>query len=883
MKVARWRFLLGANRYARHSGILVQFEPGALAGFLLEWRPDPASAAERLGRLQSLVPELGASAHVSPAWLVNVRWPALQLLVATCDALLRNFCIRPTPGHPVRTGPSRIQVFVPCDDPQLGVRAAALALDCIASLQPAPGDPWVRDVADLRRAHAEFRAAARRSGLNPNAMLIARAAVRRDIPFYRIDGSSRLVQLGQGIHRRWIDGAVVQGSGEVGDLISRDKVQAASLLESVGLPTTRPRAVQTLAQALEAADALGYPVVLKPRFGGRGIAVSTGLRSAAEVEWAFARATQRHPLALIERHVAGFDHRLLVIDGRFVAAARRSAPHVTGDGRSCVRELIEALNLARRSGECDDLPAEGIEVEIDDEVVRMVARAGLRLDDVPSAGQTLTLRGNSNVSTGGNSVDITAQVHADNRVLAERAARLLALRVAGIDYQTTDIGRSWRELPGAILEVNSGPGLSVHLSGSDETDGPARAVALMFPPPGNGRIPLAGITGSVGKTTTSRMLAAILGAAGHVVALATTQGAWIGDASVRTGDSAAGTAGVRLLRDPSVTAGVFEMARGALIAEGTGVDRVDVAAVLNVLDNHVGLDGVPDRAGMARVKRRVAESARDRVVLNADDPLCLAMREGLTARVCLVSQHADCPEGLRHLADGGVFAHPELREGTAWLVLREGTRTIGEMPAASIPATWGGAFRPAIANALFAMTLAHAMLVDFAAIRRALEAFDSGLASNPGRMNFVSGLPHALLLTWADGPEALAELASFIRVGGFPDRRTLVFGAVGLPSDDFIVESGRAVAGAFTRYVCCDMEEDRHARAPGEVAHLLARGLRDAGVPDSAIVVEPASRQAWRRGLLEARAGELLVIESYRHVRVMDDVQALIARRHSRA
>lgn len=403
----------------------------------------------------------------------------------------------------------------------------------------------------------------------------------------------------------------------------------------------------------------------------------------------------------------------------------------------------------------------------------------------------------------------------------------------------------------------------------------ARIADRLLPAAGGGRVPVAGITGSLGKTTTCRMLACILGAAGHQVALATTQGIYVGSKPLRLGDLAWGGNGAVLMQDPSVTAGVFEMARGGLIKRGLGLAGVDVGAVLNVHDNHLGLDGVHSRQALAQVKRLVVRHARKMAVLNGDDPLCLEMTKGLQVPVCLVSEHPGRPELLRHLAGGGHAVLLESHQGLEHIVLRIGAAVLGRVAVAALPCSWNGAYRPAVANAMFALAVAHGMGVDFELGARALAAFESSYESNPGRMNFIAGLPFRLLLTWADGPQAYAGLARFVLNGDMPNDRTLMFCAVGNRQNEFITASARAVAGAFTRYVCTEMDEDLRGRPGGEVAALLAQGLRQAGVPEQAIVVEPSSDAACRRALAVTPAGALLVLATYRSDMAMAAVRSI--------
>lgn len=388
------------------------------------------------------------------------------------------------------------------------------------------------------------------------------------------------------------------------------------------------------------------------------------------------------------------------------------------------------------------------------------------------------------------------------------------------------------------------------------------------------RIPTVAVTGSVGKTTTCRMVAHILARAGLRVGLATSQGLYVGTEVIRAGDLAGGLSAGRLLADPRVRAGVFEFARGGLIRNGTVIDGVDVGAVLNVYDNHIGLDGVPDRAGLARVKQEVARLARKLAVLNADDPLCLEMRGHVRApRLCLVSASCDNPEVRTHLAQGGMAAVLKDAGNGPELLVREGGKLVGSLAAAKIPATHGGLFRPAAINALFAAAMAHGLGIDWKCIQDALESFHSTAETNPGRMNFHAGFPYELLITWAEGPQAITELVRFVGVRGSAGRRHLLFYAPGNRPDWYCLEMTRCLAGAFDTYICSDVCTDwgdMRGRQPGEMSHLLASGLRKNGVAEEKITVAPPYEQGLELAFGRLGRGDLLVVVAFGDKKVLD-------------
>lgn len=377
-------------------------------------------------------------------------------------------------------------------------------------------------------------------------------------------------------------------------------------------------------------------------------------------------------------------------------------------------------------------------------------------------------------------------------------------------------------------------------------------------------VPSVFVTGSVGKTTTCRMTAQILAAAGRTVGLTTTTGCFVDGRPLRLGDSSGPRWAALVTADRRIDAAVLEMARGGILLDGMPFQGCDVGAVLNVLDDHLGLDGIHTREQLAKVKSIVAVSAQRLAVLNADDPLVLPMREVTPAReVCLVSRRPDAPPVVAHLAGGGLAAllDPEPHGLGGTLLLRHGANEILSFPAADIPATFGGRFVPAAVNAVFAMAIGHGMGVDAATIRGALAAFRSDESDNPGRMNLHHGMPYTLMATKAGGVAAARAIAGFASEFVVSGRKKLVVCSVGNRPEDVLRSVGRAYAGAFDSYVCCDWE-DRRGRPRGEVAGLLAAGLREAGVAENAIEIVPDHDTAIERAHAMATADDLLVVAS---------------------
>lgn len=468
---------------------------------------------------------------------------------------------------------------------------------------------------------------------------------------------------------------------------------------------------------------------------------------------------------------------------------------------------------------------------------------------------------------GGTAVDVTHQIHPDNQALAVRAARVVGLDIAGVDFLCPDIARSWREVGGAICEVNAQPGFRVHWLGDPGRDINGEVVDWLFKDK-PARIPTAAITGTNGKSTTAMMLHHIWLTAGKMSGVTTTMGTWVGRELLSQDNLSGQPGGAILLADPAVEAAVIEMPRKGLIVFGHPCDRYDVAALLNVQDDHIGVDGIDSRQDMARLKAEVLERASAAVVINADDPLCLAMRERAgTQRHILVARDAIAPALREHLALGGEGVFAQLHHGTPWVVLAQGAAHTPLMPLAEIPATMNGLLRYNESNALFAAALAWAQGIEAATIRKALGSFANTAQQNPGRYNFIEGFPFQVLLDFAHNPDGVRGLMEVVQQLPVQGRRHLVNVMVGSRFKAHLEDLTQRTAGVFDAFVLSCRPEvvsksvDWAGDDPAQA--MLAHGhrcLRDLGVPESAIYTTPDPQVALQQALAQARAGDLLVL-----------------------
>ena len=451
-----------------------------------------------------------------------------------------------------------------------------------------------------------------RKEFGPSTGSLVKAAEERDIPWIRLNDSS-LVQFGHGKYQKRIQATITSETKHIAVEISCDKEDTHNLLNDLGLPVPQQRMVYSAKEAVRAARSIGHPVVLKPLDANHGRGVSINLTTDEEVEAGFDEAKEhsRSRAILVESFVTGFDHRMLVVNNKLEAVAKREPGHVVGDGNHTISELVDIVNEDPRRGigHAKVLTM----LDLDNQARRHLEEAGHTEETVLPDGEIFFLRSTANLSTGGTAIDMTDLVHPDNRDMAERAIMAIGLDVGGVDFLIDDITKSYKDIGGAIVEVNAAPGFRMHVAPSEgqPRDVSGQVIDMLFPVGQESRIPIAAITGTNGKTTTARMLGHIMKTSGKIVGMTSTDGVYVdGKLSVK-GDMTGPKSAQIVLRDPAVDFAVMETARGGLVRSGLGYQRSNVAACLNVSADHLGLGGINTVEELAVVKRVVVESATE--------------------------------------------------------------------------------------------------------------------------------------------------------------------------------------------------------------------------------------------------------------------------------
>jgi len=757
--------------------------------------------------------------------------------------------------------PGHYHVIYQYEQEDVGLEAGRLGVILLESLLPkelqAPGA--VPEGFDFATERDEFIRFAQRRALGPSTMALVRAAEERRIPWIRLNEQS-LIQFGHGRYQQRIQATVTTRTPHIAVELASDKEETNRLLANLGLPVPMQRLVQAADDAVAAAERIGYPVVVKPFNANHGRGISIHLSGPEQVRTAFEIAREHSRSVIVESFITGDDHRMLVINGELVAVARRVPGHVVGDGVHTVDQLVDQVNSDPRRG----IGHEKVLTRLvfDHQAETLLARKGYTRETVPAEGERVFLRSTGNLSTGGTATDMTDVVHPDNAGMAVRAVKAIGLDVGGVDFLSTDITESYKEVGGAICEVNAAPGFRMHMAPSE---GRARDVAgpvmdMLFPPGSPSRIPIAAITGTNGKTTTARMLAHIQKLAGHHVGLTSTDGVYIDGQRTVAGDMTGPVATRMVLSDPTVDVAVLEIARGGLLRAGMGVRHCDVGAVLNIKSDHLGLRGIGTLEQLAQVKRIVVEVARDTAILNADDPLCLKMADYTEANhLCYVTMDPTHALVGEHIKAGGRGVVLESGIKGQMITIYDRGAHIPLLWTHLIPATLEGRAMHNVQNAMFAAAMGFSMGLKLEDVRHGLRTFDTTFFQAPGRMNIYDEHPFKVILDYGHNSAAVEAMCRLVERMEVTGRRICVLAAPGDRRDEDIAEIGRIAAGSFDRYIC-RRDDHLRGRKPDEVPHLLRDALLANGVSADQILVIPDEQAAVDAALREAQPGDLVLI-----------------------
>jgi cyanophycin synthetase len=659
--------------------------------------------------------------------------------------------------------------------------------------------------------------------LGPSTGAIVAAARKNDIPVLRLTPKGSLVQLGYGVYQKRILASETSLTSAIAVEVCQEKPLTNQILRTVGVRVPEGDTATSADEAWKIAQRIGLPVVLKPEAGNQGKGVSVNLTHEVEIREAYSIASKydTQERVLVEQYIEGHDFRLLIINGKLVAAARREPAHVVGDGQHTVAELVDLANQdpRRREGHSSILTR----IKLDEPALLVLNQQNLTIASIPAHNQKIYLRTNSNLSTGGTAIDVTDDVHPSNIRLAELAAQILALDVAGIDMVCKDISRPLEEQGGVVIEVNAAPGLRMHLAPAEgePRDVGTPIIKMLYPDDKPSRIPIIAITGTNGKTTVTRLVSHMYETARWVVGMTSTDGTYINKERILVGDCSGPQSARAVLLHPHVEVAVLETARGGILREGLAFDWCSVGVVMNISADHLGLKGINTLEELARVKQVVIESVhKDGVaVLNADDTLVAEMAAATDAEVIYFSLTPDNHISVAHRAEKGRCVYVE----DGFIVLDTGGKCLELVELKRIPFTMGGKIPFQVQNALAATAAAWGAGLNPAMIVRALTTFTTDINMVPGRFNVTELNGVQVILDYGHNPAAILALGEAVKTLG--QRHTVMaFTLPGDRRDEDLIATLEATFPFVDEYVLQE-QKDLRGRTHMEVPRLFQKHL----------------------------------------------------------
>ncbi|MFL0353173.1 cyanophycin synthetase [Xanthomarina sp. GH4-25] len=743
----------------------------------------------------------------------------------------------------------------------VGRYAAKVSVDICEALIAGEDYDMTDDIQKMRELREDSR-------LGPSTGSIVEEAEARGIPWIRLNKYS-LCQLGYGANQKRIQATVTSETSSIGVEIACDKEDTKYLLEQAEVEVPKGDIIRRERSLEEACRYVGFPLVIKPVDGNHGRGITVDIQNYEEALEAFnhAKESSRSGAIIVEKFIKGDDYRLLVINNRLVAAAKRTPAHVIGDGKSTVQELVDEVNKDPRRGYGHENVL--TQITINELTLSIIKEAGYTLESVIPKDEMLLLKDTANLSTGGTAEDVTDIVHPANISMAERISKIIDLDICGIDIATTDISKPLSETGGAVLEVNAGPGFRMHLA---PTKGLPRNVAghvidKLFPKGNTGRIPIVAISGTNGKTTTTRLIAHMAKMNGYRVGYTTSDGVYIQNRLLMTGDCTGPTSAEFVLKDPTVNFAVLESARGGLLRAGLGYKKCDIGIVTNVAADHLGLKGIHTVEQLAKVKGVIPETVLPDgyAILNADDDLVYDMRRTVNCNVALFSMDENNPRIKALQRIGGITAVYE----NGYVTICRGEWKMRIMKAEDIPLTYGGKAKFMIQNVLPAILTANIQGFSIEDMKAALETFIPSAAQTPGRLNLFEFKDFTILLDYAHNPAGMLALKNFtdeleatVKVG--------IIAGVGDRRDEDTNQVGSIAADMFDEII---IRQDKRlrGRTEEELIKLLNDGIQSKD-PNKKTTIIPSEKEAITYAVNNAVKGSLIILCSD----VIPDALALV-------
>jgi cyanophycin synthetase len=689
--------------------------------------------------------------------------------------------------------------------------------------------------------------------LGPSTGSLVEEAVARDIPWIRM-GTNSLVQLGYGVNQMRFQATITCKTSSIAVDIACNKEETKRMLDMASIPVASGSICVDEEDLEDTIRKIGYPIVLKPLDGNHGKGASINVTNWEDALAGLAYAQKYSRRVIVEKFITGFDFRLLVIDNKLVAAAKRVPAHVVGNGKNSIQELIDETNLDPRRGYGHENVL--TQIDVDRDTLDLLERLNYTLETIPRKDEIIYLKSTANLSTGGTSVDVTDMMHPENVFLAERISRVIGLDICGVDIMAENLTQPLKENGGVILEVNAAPGFRMHLAPSE---GLPRNVAspvidMLYPLGKPSRIPIFAITGTNGKTTTTRLLAHIVKNNGFKVGFTTSDGIYIQNHMLEKGDTTGPVSAEYILKDPTVEFAVLETARGGILRAGLGFSRCDIGIITNIQEDHLGLSDIDTLEDLARVKSTVVKSIKKDgwAVLNADDEHCVKIAADLNCNVAFFSMDEESPLIKKLCKEGKIVAVYE----NGFITIKKGEWKIRIERATHVPLTLGGKAKFMIANVLAATLASYLWGFKTEDISLSLQTFIPSAAQTPGRMNIFEFKKFKVLIDFAHNPSGYLGVEDFL-LSVKANKKIGIIAGVGDRRDEDIKECATIAARMFD-HIIIRQEKHLRGRTEDEIINLILEGIKASGKEVTYEII-PKETEAIKHAIKSAEEGTFIV------------------------
>lgn len=677
---------------------------------------------------------------------------------------------------------------------------------------------------DVQADIQKMREIRERVRLGPSTGSIVDEAVARDIPWIRL-GTNSLVQLGYGVNQMRFQATITCKTSNIAVDIACNKEETKRMLDMASIPVASGGICVDEEDLENVIKKIGFPIVIKPLDGNHGKGASINVKNLEDAKAGLAHAKNYSRRVIVEKFITGFDFRVLVIDNKLVAAALREPAHVKGDGVNSIQQLIDETNKDPRRGYGHENVL--TEITVDRDTTDLLTKLGYDLDTVPAKDEIVYLKSTANLSTGGTSVDVTDMMHPENIFLCERISRVIGLDVCGIDIMAQNLTQPLKENGGCILEVNAAPGFRMHLAPSEglPRNVAAPVIDMLYPPGKPSRIPIIAVTGTNGKTTTTRLMAHIVKNNGFRVGFTTSDGIYVQNHMMEKGDTTGPISAEYILKDPTVEFAVLETARGGILRSGLGFSRCDIAIITNIQEDHLGLQDIHTLDDLARVKSVVVRSVKKDgwAILNADDEQCMKIAKDLSCNIAYFSMDENSAKVRELSKEGKIVAVYE----NGFITIKRGEWKIRVERATHIPLTMGGKAKFMIANVLAATLAGYLHGFKTEDISLSLQTFIPGAAQTPGRMNIFEFKKFKVMIDFAHNPAGYRGVEEFLSSVDATKKIGIIAG-VGDRRDEDIKECAKIAARMFD-HIIIRQEKHLRGRTEEEIIGLIMEGIHDSG------------------------------------------------------